>query len=287
MHLIASDGTPKQISIANTDFVFTTLGSMTAASSVGSTDSAPPEIPQHIAEQDPTWKLWKEISKKQSDFGRPEVFYEDINASKFESFSLTFYDDTTFFDRMISWSGNQPGTGALVTFKHSKWGMSVVVPHQPHFRNQEPNAQVSWAYGLFTDEVGNFIQKPMKECTGKELLTELIYMLGFEEDMDRILASAVVIPSMLPYTMSQFVKRKTGDRPQVIPKNAKNFAFLGQFVEVPDDVVFTVEYSVRCAQIAVFGLCGVKEREVTPIYKGWFDPKIMYAATKTMLGVGV
>ena len=38
--------------------------------------------------------------------------------------------------------------------------------------------------------------------------------------------------------------RKPGDRPEVIPDGAVNFAFLGQFAEVPHDCVFTVEYSV-------------------------------------------
>ena len=33
-----------------------------------------------------------------------------------------------------------------------------------------------------------------------------------------------------------------------------------QFVEIPDDVVFTVEYSVRAAQTAVYALFGVDNK---------------------------
>ena len=36
-------------------------------------------------------------------------------------------------------------------------------------------------------------------------------------------------------------------------------AFVGQFVEIPEDVVFTVGYSVRGAQMAVFKLMGLKK----------------------------
>ncbi|KAJ3071503.1 hypothetical protein HDU98_005212 [Podochytrium sp. JEL0797] len=85
------------------------------------------------------------------------------------------------------------------------------------------NVEVFWGYGLFPNEVGDFVKKPMKECTGREMMEEVLHFLAFESDMDEILAGCVVIPSMLFYTMAQFVKRNSGDRPEVIPKNATNF----------------------------------------------------------------
>jgi myosin-crossreactive antigen len=69
------------------------------------------------------------------------------------------------------------------------------------------------------------------------------------------------------FTMAQFMPRKNHDRPLVVPKKSKNFAFLGQFTEIPDDVIFTVEFPVRCAQTAVYELLE-SDIEVTPIYKG-------------------
>ena len=41
--------------------------------------------------------------------------------------------------------------------------------------------------------------------------------------------------------------RVRGHRPPPVPYGSRNFAFISQFVEIPDDVVFTVEYSVRVA----------------------------------------
>ena len=62
---------------------------------------------------------------------------------------------------------------------------------------------------------------------------------------------------------------------------ATNFAFLGQYCEIPHDVVFTVEYSVRAAQMAVYTLLNV-DKKVAPLYKGLHDPDVIFNSIKTM-----
>ena len=59
-------------------------------------------------------------------------------------------------------------------------------------------------------------------------------------------------------------------------------AFVGQFVEIPEDVVFTVEYSVRGAQMAVFKLMGLK-KSPNANYKGEFNVRVLTASMKTLL----
>jgi oleate hydratase len=66
-----------------------------------------------------------------------------------------------------------------------------------------------------------------------------------------------------------------------VPVGAKNFAFIGQFCEIPDDVVFTVEYSVRSARIAVYALLDIKQ-EIPPVFKGQHDVGVLFNALKTM-----
>jgi oleate hydratase len=79
-----------------------------------------------------------------------------------------------------------------------------------------------------------------------------------------VFSSANCIPCRMPYITSMFMPRAAGDRPLPVPKHSENFAFLSQFVEIQDDVVFTVEYSVRAAQMAVYQLLEIA-RPISPM----------------------
>jgi oleate hydratase len=138
-----------------------------------------------------------------------------------------------------------------------------VLACQPHFPNQPAGVQVFWGYSLFPDRVGNFVPKPMTECHGAEILLELCGHLRFDPET---VESANCIPCRMPYITSMFMPRMRGDRPLPVPRGSRNLAFISQFVEIADDVVFTVEYSVRAAQMAVYELLGLdlKVPPVTP-----------------------
>ena len=120
----------------------------------------------------------------------------------------------------------------------------------------------------------------MEDCTGTEILDELLGHLGFDEIADQVRATTKVTTVQMPYIDAQFERRVSADRPLVIPKDAENYAFLGQFVEIPDGVVFTVEYSVRSAMTAVYHHFGVNEK-IPPVYHGLADPKVAWSALKT------
>jgi oleate hydratase len=68
----------------------------------------------------------------------------------------------------------------------------------------------------------------------------------------------------MPYITSMFMPRVRSDRPLPVPRGSRNLAFISQFVEIPEDVVFTVEYSVRAAQMAVYELLGI-DRKIPPV----------------------
>ena len=86
---------------------------------------------------------------------------------------------------------------------------------------------------------------------------------------------------MMPFITSQFLRREKGDRPQIVPRGSRNLAFIGQFCELPDDVVFTVEYSIRSAQTAVYALLGLN-LEPPAVYQGKFDPRVLYRAFRAL-----
>ncbi|MEN8907344.1 MAG: oleate hydratase [Clostridiales bacterium] len=273
-----NSGKIDKINVNDKDFVFVTIGSLTAGADIGDMKT-PAKLNDKVIGGD--WQLWETIAKKSPEFGNPEVFCERVEESMFESFTVTL-KDPTMFNRIIEYSGNQPGTGALMTFKDSGWFMSIVLHNQPHFRNQPDNIQAFWGYSLFPFNKGDYIKKRMIDCTGEEILTELLYHLNFVDDMEKIITTSICKPCILPFTMSQFLTRSKGDRPQVVPKCSKNLAFLGQFSEIPDDVVFTVDYSARSAQTAVYKFLNL-DKEVTPIYKGQHDVKVLLNSLKVLM----
>jgi oleate hydratase len=245
------------IAVNDGDLVFLQNGSMTDASSLGSMTSAPAQLTRADSGG---WTLWEKLAEAHPEFGNPAAFNRSIAQSCWESFTVTL-KNPDFFDDMTRFSGNEPGTGGLVTFKDSNWLMSIVLAHQPHFLNQPADVQVFWGYSLFPDRVGDFVPKPMADCNGAEILRELCGHSRF--DLDTV-ASANCIPCRMPYITSMFMPRVRRDRPLPVPRESKNLAFISQFVEIPEDVVFTVEYSVRAAQTAVYELLGI-HRAVPPV----------------------
>jgi oleate hydratase len=241
------------ISVGKDDVVFLQNASMTDASSQGSMTKAPAKLSKHNSDG---WTLWEKLAQGRPQFGNPAAFNSSIAQSCWESFTVTL-QNPAFFEAVETFSGNEAGTGGLVTFKDSNWLMSVVLAHQPHFAGQPADVQVFWGYALYPDRIGNFVAKPMEDCNGAEILHELGGHLRFDPE---IFASANCIPCRMPYITSMFMPRLRGDRPAPVPRGAHNLAFVSQFVEIPEDVVFTVEYSVRAAQMAVYELMGVDRK---------------------------
>ena len=239
------------IPVAAGDLVFFQNASMTDAASYGSMHGAPAKRTKTDSQG---WLLWEKLAEGRPALGRPAAFNSSIPESYWASYTVTL-KDSAFFDRMEQFTGNSAGTGGLVTFKDSNWFMSIVLAHQPHFAGQPQGVQVFWGYALHPDRIGNFVAKPMSECSGEDILRELCGHLNFDLD---IMATANCIPCRMPYITSMFMPRAKSDRPLPVPANSVNLAFVSQFVELADDVVFTVEYSVRAAQTAVYQLLGVQ-----------------------------
>ena len=266
-------GKAGEIAVAVNDHVLVTLGSMTEASSLGSMDAAPV---LRGKEAEGAWALWEKIAAGRPGFGRPAAFADHVDLSKWVSFTTTLRDPA-FFRAILDLTGNVPGEGGLISFPQSEWLLSIVLPHQPHFIGQPDDVSVFWGYGLSVDRPGRFTGKPMSACGGREIMTELLGQLHIEADAVRIVRDCICIPCMMPFVTSQFLRRGHGDRPQVVPPGSRNLAFIGQFCELPDDVVFTVEYSIRSAQTAVQKLLGLT-RQPPAVYDGKFDPRVLTRA---------
>lgn len=275
---ISTAGSAEHIGVGAGDLVFVTNGSMTADKTFGSMTAA---APFDRSNKSGAWKLWETLAQGRPHFGNPAAFNGVIAESSWVSYTVTV-KEPLFFELMEKFSGQQAGAGGLITFKDSSWLITISIYHQPFFLDQPEGISVWWGYGLFHDRPGDYVKKPMIECTGAEILEEVLGHLHFAQgDSDAIMAASICIPCTMPYITSQFMVRTGKDRPKVVPEGSTNLAFMGQYAEQDDDVVFTVEYSVRCAMTAVYTLLRL-DRKPPAVYKGLHSPQVIVDAIRTM-----
>ena len=277
---VTRDGEVGGVDLTEDDLCLVTIGSLTENSDNGD-HHTPAELKTGPA---PAWDLWKKIAAKSPDFGRPEVFCGDIPKSKWESATVTTVDERIpkYIEKIAQrdpFSGKVV-TGGIVTARDSAWLLSWTVNRQPHFKAQKPNEIVVWVYGLFVETPGDFVKKPLQECTGEEITQEWLYHLGVpvEEIPELAATGAKTVPIMMPYVTSFFLPRQAGDRPQVVPEGSVNFAFIGQFAETTRDCIFTTEYSVRTAMEATYQLLGV-DRGVPEVFNSTYDVRHLLKGT--------
>ncbi len=276
------DGETHSISLTEDDLVFITPGSCVSHSSFGSQDT-PAKFDPTLVDGD-GWDLWKRIAAQDPTFGHPEKFCGFPEQSNWESATVTTLDEKIipYIEAICKRDPLSGGvvTGGIVSIKDSNWLMSWTINRQPQFRAQPEGQVCVWLYGLFTDTPGNYIKKPMRDCTGKEICEEWLYHLGVPEEQIEELAStsANTVPCMMPYITAFFMPRAEGDRPKVVPDGAVNFAFIGQFAETPRDTIFTTEYSMRTGMEAVYTLLDI-DRGVPEVWGSAFDLRCLLNAT--------
>ncbi|SEW51671.1 oleate hydratase [Chitinophaga arvensicola] len=280
------EGKKTTIPIGKDDYVIVTTGSMTEDTFYGDNKKAPViGIDNTTSGQSAGWKLWKNLAAKSEVFGKPEKFCSNIEKSAWESVTLTCRP-SALVEKLKTYSVNDPYsgktvTGGIITITDSDWLMSFTCNRQPHFPGQPDDVLVLWVYALFMDKEGNHIKKVMPACTGDEILAELCYHLGIIEQLDNVIANTIVHTAFMPYITSMFMPRAKGDRPRVVPAGCKNLGLVGQFVETNNDVVFTMESSVRTARIAVYELLNLN-KQVPDINPLQYDIRHLLKAAKTL-----
>ncbi|MFE5736647.1 oleate hydratase [Streptomyces celluloflavus] len=277
------DGAKGGVDLGPDDLLFMTIGSLTENSNSGD-HRTPAVLDEGPA---PAWDLWRSIAAKDPSFGHPDVFGSHIPETKWESATVTTLDKRIpgYIQKICKrdpFSGKVV-TGGIVTAKDSSWLMSWTVNRQPHFKQQPKDQIVAWVYALFVEKPGDYVKKPMQECTGEEITQEWLYHLGVPvKEIPEIAATgAKTVPVMMPYVTSFFMPRKAGDRPDVVPAGSVNFAFIGQFAESGRDCIFTTEYSVRTPMEAVYTLLGI-ERGVPEVFNSTYDVRKLLAATSRL-----
>lgn len=254
LHLI-HDKVESHTSLKSSDIVFVNLGSCISGTAVGTNDIPP--VWQSINADDmldQNWSAWLDLGNKQCDFGDPYNFCTRQSESMLESFTITT-GDLVFFDNLGALSRCTSEAGAFIFLKDSRWKMNLCIPSQPVFSQQPRNVRVLWGFAHFPECEGNFVNKPMLQCPGKDIMAELLGHLSLHQQAP--MSRTITIPRAMPRMSAMLLTRALSDRPQIIPQAFSNVGLVGHFVEISRHTCVDVSYGIRTAQIAVSSLMGL------------------------------
>jgi oleate hydratase len=212
------DGSTRSVAIAPKDIVLVTTGSQAADLSIGSMIQAPQPL-----DTGRSWVLWKRLSKEHKGFGNPDAFFgaDRIGDSRWVTFTVTT-TGTEFIDQVAELTSSASGNGAFLILKDSSWVLSLSIFREPEILDQPPGTSVWWGNALYPQRNGDFVKKRMDQCTGAEILEEVLGHLRFEKTAAAIMRNSICNPCNLPYVHNIWLPRKRGDRPPVVPEGATN-----------------------------------------------------------------
>ncbi|MBD9085561.1 oleate hydratase [bacterium] len=280
-----NEGQEKTIDLIEDDLVFITNGCCTDTSCYGDQNNAP-DLSTIKNGNGESWDLWKNIASQASngEFGNPDKFCGNVDLTNWMSATIEVSDENVM-KHIIDICKRDPRkgkvtTGGIVTVKDSteNWYLSWTINRQPQFKSQNKNSVLVWVYALNTNKPGNFIEKSIKTCTGKEICEEWLYHIGIPtNEIEKYADKCNTTTCYMPYINAFFQPREEKDRPLVVPKESINFAFVGQFAETPRDTIFTTEYSIRTGMEAVYTLLKV-DRAVPEVWGSKYDVRELLKA---------
>ncbi len=280
-----SKGQEKTIDLIEDDLVFITNGCCTDTSCYGDQNTAP-DLSNIKNGSGESWDLWKNIAAQATngEFGNPEKFCGNVDMTNWMSATIEVSDEN-IINHIINVCKRDPRkgkvtTGGIVTVKDSteNWYLSWTINRQPQFKSQNKNSILVWVYALNTNKPGNFVKKAIKTCTGKEVCEEWLYHIGIPtNEIEEYADKCNTTTCYMPYINAFFQPRAEKDRPLVVPKEAVNFAFVGQFAETPRDTIFTTEYSIRTGMEAVYTLLNI-DRAVPEVWGSKYDVRELLRA---------
>ena len=279
------EGQEKEFILTENDLVFITNGCCTDTSCYGDQNTIP-DLSKVKNGEGESWNLWKNIASQaiNGEFGNPDKFCSNTDETNWMSATVEVSDEE-IIKHIINICKRDPRegkvtTGGIVTVKDSmeNWYLSWTINRQPQFKSQKKNSVLVWVYALNTNREGNFVKKPIQNCTGREVCEEWLYHIGIPTDkIEEYANKCNTTTCYMPYINAFFQPREEKDRPLVVPKDAVNFAFIGQFAETPRDTIFTTEYSIRTGMEAVYTLLKV-DRAVPEVWGSKYDVRELLKA---------
>lgn len=214
--MMENDRGIENIPLKENSLVILTNASTTDNITVGSKDR-PPEIDM----SNPDSKtLWEELLKE-SDFGNPGDYLNNISETALYSF--TFSLDRENYERI---SKNLKGK---LLIKESNWKITL------EFSGEQNNKYFICGYGLEPFERGNLISKTMRDSSGIEILQEVLGHLNIpfnENDFNKV----EITPFRIPYALADRLVTREKDLPDSNPQGFSNFLLISSFVKGRESV---------------------------------------------------
>lgn len=253
---LVQNGFPLSINLGPQDIVIANLGSTISGTAVGSNEKQP--YASSYESLDENWALWLDLCSKAKSLGNPYCFCCRRFESMMESFTITT-EDLSFFNRLISLSSppsSSSTAGTIIILRESRWKLNLCLPTQPVFQDQPHSVRVLWGFALLPELPGDYIKKPMVQCSGADITAELMRHLNLSPRT--IFQRTVTIPRVMPRMSSLLLAHSGDERPKPIVPEITNLGLVGEFVEIPQYSCIDMSYGLRAAKTVVSRLTGVK-----------------------------
>ena len=175
------------------------------------------------------FKLWEKLAQKHPAFKNPSLMFGSEDEYMSEEFTITLSNHMLpeLIDKVTC---GALGVDGVIVLDNSNWKMTVCAVPPSHFKNCGDDTAVIWGWAARYDRDGETCAKPMTDCSGAEILYELVSCLNLAEAWDDIRDTVVnVIPCHRRYDKSYLAP--VASKLEIIPTGISNLAISGDFAE--------------------------------------------------------
>lgn len=202
--------------------------------------------------------LWKKLSEKHPAFKDPSVFFDEFDGNMSVEFTITL-SNTLLPELIDKVTCGALGTDGIIVLDNSNWKITVCAVPQTHFKNQSDDTFILWGTATAFDREGEYCTKAMTDCSGSEILYELVSCFNLEDAWDDIRDTVInVIPCHRKYDKSYL--SPVSSKLEIIPTGIDNLAISGDFVDSNNGTVFAEEYAVATARTATYKLMNNRKK---------------------------
>lgn len=204
------------------------------------------------------YQLWERLAEKHPAFKNPSVLFDDMDENMSEEFTITLSNHLLpeLIDKVTC---GALGTDGVIVLDNSNWKMTICAVGPSYFKNQSEDIAILWGTATRFDRDGERSGKPMTDCSGAEILYELVSCFNLDEAWDDIRETVInVIPCHRRYDKSYLAP--VASKLEIIPTGISNLAISGDFADSDNGTVFAEEYAVSTARTAAYKLMKNKKK---------------------------